>query len=568
MNENNNNFSLIRNSEINRIGPQFIQPIFYDKLKINETMKTLGGYEDPKYIHEHSVLWKRENYIPQFANRLHLPGYLKQICIIGCENIPATINPKYDYIVLDTIPINQIQERLDSLGLSTFKCFSLPTHRELRNYFLIMYRSCSDYEIIDHYYFDYNTSIKDRHTVINKTTDPNASYLEIGVEYGYTFKNVHFTNKTGVDPDPKIESELIVKETSDEFFKTNQTNFDVVFIDGMHQSEFVLSDFNNTLNCLNENGTIFIDDILPINYNEQLKVPNNFIYENGILKYTSPWTGDVWKVVYYILKNFNSHFIFAYYNNINYRGVGMFKIKSLFQIEESAIETINNYNHLDFGDYLKCIKNCSRELNQTRMWLPWDEYIPNTVILLNENFVVIQIPKTSTTMLLNSIKGRDMDCYRHEGIRYIENFIRHDLPVYAVVRNPYTQIYSYFFHCVDRNGFKLDDNLTLKENFTVFVKLNINDTHVRQYDYIRSSKCTNVKIFKYEENNFVDYLNQKYNLSIDKSIKLNENKNPMYDKSKETIISFFSQELVELIQKHRVNEFEMFGYSKEIGEIE
>ena len=44
-NDNNNNFSLIRNKEINRIGPNFIRPIFYESLKIHERMKELGGFK-------------------------------------------------------------------------------------------------------------------------------------------------------------------------------------------------------------------------------------------------------------------------------------------------------------------------------------------------------------------------------------------------------------------------------------------------------------------------------------------------------------------------------------------
>ena len=39
MNNDNNNFSLIRNEEINRLGPQWIQPRFFNTYKVNEVMK-------------------------------------------------------------------------------------------------------------------------------------------------------------------------------------------------------------------------------------------------------------------------------------------------------------------------------------------------------------------------------------------------------------------------------------------------------------------------------------------------------------------------------------------------
>jgi len=564
MNNDSNNFSLIRNREINRIGPQFIQPIFYKKLGISARMQELGGYEDPVYISKHSQIWRRKNYTPQFAN-LVATTYSMQICIIGVDNIPETVNLAHDYIVLDTIPLKEIQNFLDQRGLTTFKCYSLPTTAELRNYFLMMYRSCDDYEIIDPYYLPYNTELSQRHIVINRTTSPNNSYLEIGVEWGYTFKNVHFLDKTGVDPDPKFDSPGLVKLTSDEFFETNRKKFDVVFIDGMHQTEYVLHDFNNAVKCLNQAGTIYIDDILPTCYQEQLKIPVNFIYENGILKYTSPWTGDVWKIVYYLFKFHRNDFLFGYYNNANYRGVGMFKILRKFSIPESEITSINEYT--DFREYLEYLKQASQHLTSLRLWSPWDDYVPNTRVLVNNDFLIIQIPKTFTTLLLNNVQGRDMDCYRHEGLSYIENFINPSLPVYAVVRNPYTHVYSFFFHCLNRNEINLDETLTLKENFTAFIKQRVNDVHLRQYDYIHSNKGISVKIFKFEESNFIDFLNSTHNLSISKSILYNENKHPLYDKSKESVLNLFSDETVGLIKLHRNLEFERFGYSTSLLDI-
>ena len=46
MNNNNNNFSLIRNSEINRLGPKYIYPQFFHKYKVHDKMKQLNAYED------------------------------------------------------------------------------------------------------------------------------------------------------------------------------------------------------------------------------------------------------------------------------------------------------------------------------------------------------------------------------------------------------------------------------------------------------------------------------------------------------------------------------------------
>ena len=50
MNDNGNNFSYIRNNEINRIGPNYIRPIYYNEYNINNKMKELNVYEDEKFI--------------------------------------------------------------------------------------------------------------------------------------------------------------------------------------------------------------------------------------------------------------------------------------------------------------------------------------------------------------------------------------------------------------------------------------------------------------------------------------------------------------------------------------
>jgi hypothetical protein len=256
------------------------------------------------------------------------------------------LNPRNDFILLDSVNIEEIQNVLDKYELN-FKCYTVSIEEAL-NYFLMMYKSTDNYEIID----NYNTELSQRHLVINENTTPEQKYLEIGIEYGYNFDNVHFKTKIGVDPDPKCENEII-KLTSDDFFEKNCDFFDTVFIDGMHQSEYVLRDFNNSISKLNDNGVIFIDDILPLNYNEQLKIPNKHVYENGILKYREPWTGDVWKVVYYMLKYHSTDFEFKFYNNQNYRGVGVFKILNKFNIPEASIDEINAYEYYkDFNQYL------------------------------------------------------------------------------------------------------------------------------------------------------------------------------------------------------------------------
>ena len=213
-------------------------------------------------------------------------------------------------------------------------------------------------EIIKNYlknYTEYNV-FRERHSIINSfiIKENKKYYLEIGVENGYTFSNVNINDKIGVDPDPKIESSNIIKKTSDEFFKDNDKKFDIIFIDGMHQVEYILKDFNNSVKFLNKNGIIFLDDILPINKNEQEKIPINPIYENGILKYSSPWTGDVWKFVYYLLLNFKDKIDYRVFTHQNYRGVVKICLIEKFTVLETTLPIINSLDYdTDFEKYIK-----------------------------------------------------------------------------------------------------------------------------------------------------------------------------------------------------------------------
>ena len=384
MNDGESNFSLIRNGEINRIGPNYISPIYYKAYDIHNKMKELGAYEDEKYINNCSKIWLRDPavYTNKYCNLLVNPDYTCQICIIGYDSLIYHIDrirelyinvnegEKTDFLLLDNKCTNEyLWSRLDQLQLDRIKCYTLldTPNEDLVNYFKMMYLSCEKYEILQGANIKrpgYNSKFNNRHEVINQATFRSNTYLEIGVENGYTFNNVHFLNenKTGVDPDPKCDNKNICRVTSDQFFlerQEKQENFDVIFIDGMHQSEYVLRDFNNSIKILNNNGSIFIDDIIPLNYNEQLRIPQKHYYENDILKYGEEWTGDVWKMVYYLLVHYKDKLTISYYYNINYRGIAHIKIKELIEIrEEDAINEINTYDYFkDFNKYLKLLTN-------------------------------------------------------------------------------------------------------------------------------------------------------------------------------------------------------------------
>ena len=377
MNDSNNNFSLIRNAEINRISPNNLYNQCYKAYKVNDRMKELEAYEDEKYIVNHVKLWKRgSDYKPKFCNKLINLDFKKQYCILGVSVLYKNMSsirelykiPTNDFILLSNSEYNTngLCSLLDSLDFPRMKCYYMEdtTMDEFEMYFHNIYRSCDEYEIIKDgssniniiKSMNFNTSLSNRYEIINKHTSPDDLYVEIGVEYGTTFKNVHFTKKFGVDPDPKFKDPNLVIAKSNDFFETHGheiSDLRAIFIDGMHQSEYILDDINNALRFIQINGTMMLDDILPMTYNEQLKIPNKHYYENNILKYGEPWTGDVWKVVFYMLKNYTDKFDMTVYNHIRYRGVGVFVIKEKFEIPRDKIDEINGYSYYDnFSEYI------------------------------------------------------------------------------------------------------------------------------------------------------------------------------------------------------------------------
>jgi glycosyltransferase involved in cell wall biosynthesis len=376
MNESNNNFSLIRNSEINRIGPEYISPIYFEKFQIDQHMEDKNAYEDVKYKEEHSKIWERNSmsYKHKYCNLIFNNDHDVQYCIIGFDSLLFYLdkikelynNPRNDFIVLENkCTTEYLQNRLDRYDLGRMKCYSLvdTSVEQLIQYFKLLYLSTTEYVIINSDINKplFNTNFGNRYDIINKLTKPSDIYLEIGVEYGECFNKVHFSDKTGIDPDPKfspLEGQLFIS-TSDQFFETKgERTFDVIFIDGMHQAEYLLRDINNSIRFLSDDGFIFIDDILPFNYNEQLKIPINHYYEKGILKYAENWTGDVWKVIYYLLvKHKDKLSLCQYYYNIHFRGVLVIKIKEKFQLNEDDIHIINDYDYFtDYSQYVKLLE--------------------------------------------------------------------------------------------------------------------------------------------------------------------------------------------------------------------
>lgn len=87
------------------------------------------------------------------------------------------------------------------------------------------------------------------------------SYLEVGLCTGDTWRQIVAPYKVSVDTNPSCGATHTM--TSDEFFKMNKSEFDVIFIDAYHEKTQVLKDINNALLCLSPGGAIVTHDTLP-----------------------------------------------------------------------------------------------------------------------------------------------------------------------------------------------------------------------------------------------------------------------------------------------------------------
>jgi hypothetical protein len=151
MNAGNSNFSLIRNRDINRIGPHYLTPIFYAKHGLQQIMKARGAYDNEKYMHTNERVWLRDSYEPAYANILY-DFYDCQICIVSKgvfldrkeELVELAKNPRNDFFLIDSSgDFKGLCAFLDEQGFHA-KCYSIKdlTEEQMVRYFEYIYKSC------------------------------------------------------------------------------------------------------------------------------------------------------------------------------------------------------------------------------------------------------------------------------------------------------------------------------------------------------------------------------------------------------------------------------------------
>lgn len=129
-----------------------------------------------------------------------------------------------------------------------------------------------------------------RFDIINHLIKVNGyqNFLEIGTQERINISNIDIHRKISVDPDPEANADFVL--SSDDFFKQNTEKFDIIFVDGLHHSDFAYRDIINSLKIINPGGCIVVHDVKPHSYESQL-IPLEKTLEHG----SGIWNGDVWK---------------------------------------------------------------------------------------------------------------------------------------------------------------------------------------------------------------------------------------------------------------------------------
>lgn len=131
-------------------------------------------------------------------------------------------------------------------------------------------------------------------SVFHRELSPR-NYLEIGVEYGTSLARAE-CNAIGIDPSPNLRRTLaahqrVMEMTSEDFFLGHDVTsmlhpLDLVFIDGMHLVEHVITEFMWIEQHAHRGTVVVIDDIFP---NHRIQAER--------LRQSRAWVGDVWKAV-------------------------------------------------------------------------------------------------------------------------------------------------------------------------------------------------------------------------------------------------------------------------------
>jgi hypothetical protein len=296
--------------------------------------------------------------------------------LIKCEtsggelsfSVPIINFPYFAYIIqeakekikdLNPLPNLKIQDEISLLNI--YLTYAIP-HKILGDEKTFRKKMKEIFE------FQKNQGLINRITIVQSILDKLSkprTYLEIGVERGFTFYQIQAEKKIAVDPEFKIpggfkntESEIFFQLTSDEFFENyaedfGEDPFDVILIDGLHTFEQSRRDVENSLKFLSSRGVIVMHDCLPKSYPSSLKSLADAVKHP---EFDGSWSGDVYKTIIYLRAKRKDLFVAVVDSD---HGVGIVKYgepENMIDIEEDKIEQIDFFELMKRKEELLNIK--------------------------------------------------------------------------------------------------------------------------------------------------------------------------------------------------------------------
>jgi len=225
------------------------------------------------------------------------------------------------------------------------------------------------------------------------------TYLEIGVRGGKTFYPVKVRKKIAVDPDFRIKQQYKKEQnrrywpnyfakyfecTSDYFFEHHAAKIlkpgklDLAFIDGLHTAEQTYIDVVNAFKYIADDGIIVVHDVSP--QSAAAAYPASSIDEVKKIQpegFNGMWSGDVWKIMPLLRKNFPDYFMFVIDHD---SGIGLISKSPLLLDPDSAEGEKLGFTEQDLDDWTYETLDQRREelLN-----LKDDAYILEKCVLFN-----------------------------------------------------------------------------------------------------------------------------------------------------------------------------------------
>jgi hypothetical protein len=163
--------------------------------------------------------------------------------------------------------------------------------------------------------------------IINHLNDiEEYSYLELGVNDNVNFNSIKSKNKFSVD----MNGNALYTGTTDEYFNSLplEVKFDIIFIDANHDYDYVLRDFNNSIDHATK--WILLHDMIP---------PSR--------KYVqSSRCSDSFKLLYFMLKE-TSFEIYPMNNNFGF---------TLIKLPATKINPPESYKDIQYNSFMEFIQ--------------------------------------------------------------------------------------------------------------------------------------------------------------------------------------------------------------------